>query len=83
MTTPLTLAELRADVAELLFLEADEVPDDANLFEEGLDSIRALELVERWRSRGAEVSFVDLVEQPTVTAWWTLIGPPAAGATDA
>jgi aryl carrier-like protein len=69
----LTLDSVRADIAELLYLEPEEVSDSENLFEAGLDSVRLLGLVERWRDHGATIGFVDLAEQPTLTAWWTLL----------
>ena len=69
----LTLDTVRADIAELLYLEPDEVPDNENLFEAGLDSVRLLGLVERWRELGATIGFIDLAEQPTLTAWWGLL----------
>jgi aryl carrier-like protein len=70
----MTLTEdvVRADVAELLHLLPEEI----------LDSIRLLTLLERWREAGAEASFVDLAEQPTLSHWLTLLvsvdvpGPP-------
>jgi aryl carrier-like protein len=69
----LTADQVRADVAELLFQEPHEVADTENLLNAGLDSIRVLSLVERWREAGAEVSFVELVERPTLAAWWELL----------
>ncbi|MEU4567081.1 phosphopantetheine-binding protein [Micromonospora sp. NPDC023956] len=79
MTTSLTLSDLRADVAEMLFLEPEELSDADDLLEQGLDSIRAVQLVERWRERGAEVSFIELVERPTLAHWWTLITSRSSG----
>ncbi|MFE0591931.1 phosphopantetheine-binding protein [Micromonospora echinospora] len=79
MTSPLTLSDLRADVAEMLFLEPEELSDADDLLEQGLDSIRAVQLVERWRERGAEVSFIELVEQPTLAQWWKLIASRSSG----
>jgi aryl carrier-like protein len=69
----LTEDVVRADVAELLHLLPDEVEDSENLFEFGLDSIRLLTLLERWREAGAEVSFVELAEQPTLSHWLPLV----------
>jgi len=71
----LTEEAVRSDVAELLHLLPDEVADADNLFEYGLDSIRLLTLLERWRDAGVEVSFVDLAEQPTLSHWLTLLTP--------
>jgi bifunctional isochorismate lyase/aryl carrier protein len=69
----LTADDVRADVAELLYLEPHEVAEDADLFAEGLDSVRLIGLVERWRERGATVTFVDLAREPTLSAWWRLL----------
>lgn len=69
----LTLDAVRADVAELLYLGPEELSDNENLFDAGLDSVRLLGLVERWRDHGATIGFADLAEQPTLTAWWTLL----------
>lgn len=65
----LTEKAVRADVAELLHLSPEEIAADENLFEYGIDSIRLQTLVERWRALGAEVSFVELAEQPTLSHW--------------
>jgi aryl carrier-like protein len=73
MAGSLTLDGVRADVAELLYLEPAEVTDTEDLLGSGLDSIRILTLVERWREAGARISFVELAEAPTLAAWWTLL----------
>ena len=64
---------MRADVASLLHLRPEELEDSDNLFEFGLDSIRVATLVERWREVGAEVSFVQLAEVPTLGEWLRLL----------
>jgi bifunctional isochorismate lyase/aryl carrier protein len=69
----LTLDVVRSDVAEQLYLEPDELSESENLFTAGLDSVRLLGLVERWRELGAAVTFADLAEQPTLDAWWPLL----------
>jgi aryl carrier-like protein len=69
----LTLDAVRADIAEELYLEPEEVSGSENLFSAGLDSVRLLGLVERWREAGAEVTFADLAESPTLDAWWVLL----------
>lgn len=69
----LTLDIVRADIAELLYLEPDELVDEEDLFLAGLDSVRLHGLIERWRGRGAAVGFADLAEKPTLTAWWALL----------
>ncbi len=79
MDQQLTFDTVRADVAEQLFLEPGEVTGTENLFDAGMDSVRMIELVERWRAHGTSVAFADLAERPTLDEWWTLLS--AAGAT--
>ncbi|MGQ5522679.1 isochorismatase family protein [Chitinimonas sp. PSY-7] len=70
---PESLAALRAEVAKLLQMPASDLLADDNLLYAGLDSIRLMSLVERWRTAGADISFAQLGEQPTLTQWWTLL----------
>jgi bifunctional isochorismate lyase/aryl carrier protein len=80
MTELLTLDRVRADVAELLYQDPAEIADTADLVESGLDSIRIMTLVERWRTdAGVRISFVELAESPTVAAWWTLLSAHLRG----
>jgi bifunctional isochorismate lyase/aryl carrier protein len=73
----LSRQQLRADVAELLQMSAAELADDDNLLERGMDSIRLMTLIERWRSAGTEVTFVELAEKPTLTDWFALLSAAA------
>lgn len=73
---PLSRQQVRSDVAELL-QEVASIGDDENLLERGLDSIRLMSLVERWRRTGAEISFVELAERPTLTDWYALLSSAA------
>jgi len=79
MSEPLTLDRIRADVAELLYLSPSDMDDAADLLAEGLDSVRILDLVERWRSAGVEISFIELAEAPTLAAWWSLLSARLPG----
>lgn len=69
----LTLEEMHADIARILMLSVDEIAPDENLMYLGLDSIRAMSLLEQWRARGAQINFVDLAESTTLAQWWQLI----------
>jgi bifunctional isochorismate lyase/aryl carrier protein len=71
----LSRQQVRADVAEVLLEPSLAIGDDDNLLDRGLDSIRLMSLVERWRSAGAEISFVDLAERPTLADWYALLCP--------
>ncbi|MBF6328353.1 phosphopantetheine-binding protein [Nocardia transvalensis] len=66
----LTFEDVRAAVADELYLRPEELDPDADLLAAGLDSVRVLALVERWRAAGAQVGFMDLIERTTVRAWW-------------
>ncbi|NYI08245.1 phosphopantetheine-binding protein [Allostreptomyces psammosilenae] len=72
-TTPLTRESVRADIAALLGESPADIADDVDLLLLGLDSIRLMTLVERWRRAGVDVSFVDLAERPTLADWWRLL----------
>ncbi|MBB4909489.1 phosphopantetheine-binding protein [Actinophytocola algeriensis] len=73
MAERLTAELVRADVAALLYVNADEIDEGDNLFDSGLDSIRLLTLLEKWREAGVVVSFVELAEQPTLADWSRLL----------
>ncbi|MFJ4876710.1 phosphopantetheine-binding protein [Streptomyces sp. NPDC088745] len=73
--TPLTVDLIRADVADVLGEDPEDIPVDENLVDYGLDSMRIMTLVERWRrEHGVTASFVDLAEQPAIEAWAPLLG---------
>jgi bifunctional isochorismate lyase/aryl carrier protein len=71
----MTADTIRAQIAELLGEDAGQIADDDNLIDWGLDSIRLMTLVERWRAAGALVELSDLAERPTIAAWAELLVP--------
>ncbi|MBQ0827125.1 phosphopantetheine-binding protein [Streptomyces tagetis] len=74
----LTLDRLRNDIADVLGEPVDDLPDDENLLDYGLDSVRLMALAGRWReAHGADIAVADLAENPSVTAWATALGIPA------
>ncbi|MGH3241709.1 MAG: phosphopantetheine-binding protein [Spirillospora sp.] len=73
--TPLTPDRVRADVADVLGLDPGAVADDLQLTDQGMDSIRLMTLVERWRADGADIDLVDLAERPTIAQWLALLTP--------
>lgn len=70
---PTSLATLHQEVAQFLGMPASDLDIQDNLLDMGLDSIRLMGLVERWKRAGAHVSFVQLAEQPTLNEWWVLL----------
>lgn len=73
----LTLERIRADVAAILEAPASAVEDGMNLLDLGLDSMRIMELAQRWSDEsGAFVDAASLMEEPEVTAWWKRVSDP-------
>lgn len=59
-----------ADIAAILGVPPAELTDDTNLLDAGLDSIRLMSLVEKWRAAGsAGADFVNLASDPVVGLW--------------
>ncbi|MFB9902778.1 phosphopantetheine-binding protein [Allokutzneria oryzae] len=79
--TQLTMETVRADIAEVLYVAPGEVRDHDDLVQSGLDSVRIMNLVEQWKQAGAEVSFVELAERPTLAEWWELLAARLPGTT--
>ncbi|MFI1285651.1 phosphopantetheine-binding protein [Streptomyces sp. NPDC020858] len=69
----LTLERLVRDVADVLYTEPSDISLEEDLLDQGLDSIRLMSLVEKWRAEGATVTFVDLAERPTLRQWADLL----------
>ncbi|MFI6866085.1 phosphopantetheine-binding protein [Nocardia sp. NPDC050406] len=58
------------DVAAALGVSADELTDETNLLDAGLDSVRIMSLVEKWRAAGYEhVDFPSLAADPVLGSW--------------
>ena len=83
-TVPLTLERMRADVARLIGEAPEDVGDDDNLMDLGLDSMRVLGLVMAWGEHGLPLEFSHLAEHTTLAGWWQVVqdlqrDTPAAG----
>lgn len=69
-STALSREQIVADIAALLDVSPDELTDDTNLLDAGLDSIRLMSLVEKWRAAGSPgADFVNLASEPVVGVW--------------
>ncbi len=71
--------EIRATVAAQLGCPAADIADDDNLIQLGLNSIRMIALAGGWRKRGADITFAQLADSPTVGSWHTLLGAEPRG----
>jgi bifunctional isochorismate lyase/aryl carrier protein len=68
------LRALQLQIANLLQVQPDSIGTHDDLVHSwGMDSIRMMSLAERFRAEGAEVTFVDLAEQPTLAAWVAIL----------
>lgn len=70
---PASLEALHLEVANLLGMPTSDLMPEDNLLDMGLDSIRLMSLLERWKRAGASLSFVQLAEQPSLAHWWLLL----------
>ncbi|EAQ53903.1 MULTISPECIES: isochorismatase family protein [Vibrio] len=69
----LSLNVLQSDVAETLGVSYEEIDVNENLIFMGLDSMRAMTLVEKWNKQGANISFAQLIEAVSLQEWWQAI----------
>jgi aryl carrier-like protein len=69
----LTLESMRGDIAGIMNEEPESIGDDDNLIDLGLDSIRAMALLQRWIAAGAHIEFAEFAEKPELGHWWKLI----------
>ncbi|WP_197319893.1 phosphopantetheine-binding protein [Saccharomonospora sp. NB11] len=69
----LSAERVRADVAELLGREPESIAPEENLLDLGLDSIRIMSLIDRWRAAGATVEYPDLAERPELAHWIAVV----------
>lgn len=70
---PASLLALRQELARAIELPLAAVAADDNPFHLGLDSIRLMELLERWTAAGAQLELVELAERDSVAQWWQLL----------
>ncbi len=64
---------LLRDVAEAMAMPASDLQADDNLVDMGLDSIRLMAMIGRWKKAGCHVDFPELAKVPTIQAWWPLL----------
>ncbi|MFE4214456.1 phosphopantetheine-binding protein [Streptomyces sp. NPDC056844] len=79
MNQTLSAEQIRADVAELIGCDPTEIEPEENLTDLGLDSVRTMVLIDRWRAAGAaSLEYADLAEQPELGHWTELLTGRAA-----
>ena len=77
-TPVLTRDQIVGDIAEVLEMTPGELDDDTNVLDIGLDSVRLMSLIERWRAQGAHrADVVILAGDPTIGAWVRELNTPS------
>ncbi|HEY9314565.1 phosphopantetheine-binding protein [Williamsia sp.] len=82
VTAALSREQIVADIAGLLEVAPEELTVETNLLDAGLDSIRLMSLVEKWRAAGSPgADFVNLASEPVVGVWLdaVAVGPENVG----
>jgi bifunctional isochorismate lyase/aryl carrier protein len=64
---------LRQIILPLLDDDCEDMGDDENLIDYGLDSVRIMELATRWRKIRGDIDFIALAKNPTIDSWWALL----------
>ncbi len=75
----LSLESMRADIARMLHESPEDILDDDNLMDLGLDSMRLMKLAAQWREAGARLEFADLAADATLAHWWAIVARGQAG----
>ncbi|OKH99772.1 hypothetical protein A6A06_22095 [Streptomyces sp. CB02923] len=60
-------------LADRLGASTDEVTDDVNLQDLGLDSIGVMGIVSGWQRHGLRTEIAEFTAAPTLRAWWELL----------
>lgn len=66
----MTIEDMRADLANALRIQPDEIADDDNLYDLGLDSMRVMDLAMKWEAAGLKLDIGTLYEKATLRDWW-------------
>lgn len=64
---------LRQQIIPLLDEDSEQIANDENLIDYGLDSVRIMELATRWRKVREDIDFIALAKSPTIDSWWALL----------
>lgn len=70
----LSSEQAQEDIAQVLHVAVDDLDHQLDLREQGMDSVRVMQLVEQWRSAGVEkVDYIVLAEDPRLERWLTVL----------
>lgn len=74
-----TLEKMRADIAGMIGVEPDEILDDDNLIDLGLDSMRLMNLILIWQEAGVPLEFSEYAQAFTLGEWWRTVEERLSG----
>ncbi|WP_051030353.1 phosphopantetheine-binding protein [Nocardia arizonensis] len=60
---------MRATLAAVLQREPEQIPENADLLDLGLDSLGMLRVINLWRRAGIRMALEDFTAEPTLAAW--------------
>ncbi|HGM6804929.1 TPA: isochorismatase family protein [Serratia marcescens] len=72
------IASIDALRQQILPLLDEDMGNDENLIDYGLDSVRIMELATRWRKIRGDIDFIALARNPTIDSWWALLSEEKA-----
>ncbi len=78
LNTDELIEKIRARVAELLDTDVAALDEDEELMDQGLDSVRLVEIVSLVRAEGFQADFADLAEDSSLSAWRELLADLAS-----
>jgi aryl carrier-like protein len=74
VSTSLSREQVVADVAAALGVAPEELSETKDLIDAGLDSVRLMTLVEKWRTAGSVgADFPTLAAEPMLGPWITVV----------
>ncbi|EJN00009.1 phosphopantetheine-binding protein [Phyllobacterium sp. YR531] len=72
MTDQFTIQQMRQDIADMIYVDPEEIGKNDNLMDLGLDSMRAMNLVLLWQQRNIHLNFAELATSLTLAHWWDI-----------
>lgn len=70
---PQIITDLRAKVADIIGVSAEEIDTVEELYDQGLDSVRLVDIVNWLREQGYDVEFADFTEDTSLDAWQEIL----------
>ncbi|WP_076417700.1 isochorismatase family protein [Colwellia sp. UCD-KL20] len=68
----LSKSTIRSQILPLIE-DAEDLDDDDNLIDFGLDSVSVMTLMSKWQKQGINVTFVELAKSPSINGFWAIL----------